>query len=296
MTKKILVVGGLGFVGGVISTLARRNWQVHIFDSESSYDIKQATIRKVDITDRQAVLTAMEEIGIEAAINVAAVSNIDFAEKNQELTRNINVVGAANIAEGCRLAGAKYIYFSSDAVFDGTKDMYYEEDPPNPVNYYGRSKAEAEKMVRDGNPNTVVIRISLVMGYPVTGGNAFFPPLEQKLKNGENVTFPTDEARTPVDVLTLAESVLELAENDYQGILHIGATDSITRYELACKVAAEMGYNPELVKPKEPSAPVPGRAPRHRNGIICVKKAQNLLRTPMLPVDRGIRRAVEERL
>jgi dTDP-4-dehydrorhamnose reductase len=296
MKKRILVVGGAGFVGGVISTLARRKWQVHVFDTESRYSIKRVTIKSVDITDQQAVLRAMEEIEVDAAINVAAVSNIDFAEKNQEVTRNINVVGAANIAEGCRQARAKYIYFSSDAVFEGTKDMYYEEDPPNPVNYYGKSKAEAEKVVQDSNPNTVVIRISLVMGYPVTGGNAFFLPLEQKLKNNGEVTFPTDEVRTPVDVLTLAESVLELADNDYKGILHIGATDSITRYELACKVASEMGYDPAFVKPKESSAPVPGRAPRHRNGIICVKKAQSLLRTPMLPVDRGVRRAVRERL
>jgi dTDP-4-dehydrorhamnose reductase len=296
MMKKILVVGGLGFVGGVISTLARRSWQVYIFDTESRYSLEGTSVMNIDITDRQAVLAAMERIEVHGAINVAAVSNIDFAEKNQELTRSINVTGATNIAEGCRILGAKYIHFSSDAVFDGTREMYYEEDPPNPVNCYGRSKAEAEEMVLETNPNSVVIRISLVMGYPVTGGNAFFPPLEQKLKNNEEVSFPTDEVRTPVDVLTLAESVLELAENDYQGILHVGATDSVTRYELACKVAKEMGYDSALVKPKESSAAVPGRAPRHRNGIICVKKAQSLLGTPMLPVEQGIRRAVKERL
>ncbi|UCF97524.1 MAG: NAD(P)-dependent oxidoreductase [Spirochaetaceae bacterium] len=294
--KKLLVVGGLGFVGGVISTLARRNWQVHIFDTESRYDIEGASTRNVDITDRQAVLKAMEQIKIDAAINVAAVSNIDFAEKNQELTRNINVVGATNIAEGCRHSGAKYIYFSSDAVFDGSKNMYYEEDPTNPVNYYGRSKAEAEMAVTEANPDTVVIRISLVMGYPVTGGNAFFLPLEDNLRSGKEVTFPTDEIRTPVDVLTLAESVLELVENEYRGVLHIGATDSITRYELACMVASEMGYDSALVRPKSTVAPVPGRAPRHRNGIICVAKAQSLLRTQMLPVELGVRRAVRDKL
>ena len=294
--KKLLVVGGLGFVGGVISTLGRRDWQVHIFDTESRHKIDGATVKNVNITDRQAVLRAMEPIGIDAAVNVAAVSNIDFAEKNQQLTRNINVLGAVNIAEGCRQAGAKYIHFSSDAVFDGTKAMYYEEDPPNPVNYYGKSKAEAEKAVAAVNPDTVVIRISLVMGYPVTGGNAFFLPLEENLRSGKEVSFPTDELRTPVDVLTLAEAVLELTQSSYRGILHIGATDSISRYELARLVAAEMGYDSALVKPKETAAPIPERAPRHRNGIICVDRARSLLQTRMLPAEQGVRRAVRDRL
>jgi dTDP-4-dehydrorhamnose reductase len=294
--KKLLVVGGLGFVGGVISTLGRKDWQVHIFDTESRYKIDGATVQNVDIGDRQAVLMAMERIGIDTVVNVAAVSNIDFAEKNQQLTRNINVLGAANIAEGCQRAGAKYIYFSSDAIFDGTKAMYYEEDPPNPLNYYGKSKAEAEKTVAAVNSDTVIIRISLVMGYPVTAGNAFFLPLEENLRSGKEVSFPTDELRTPVDVLTLAEAVLELAGSDYRGVLHIGATESIGRYELARLVAAEMGYEKALVRPKESAAAAAGRAPRHRNGIICVQKAQSLLRTPMLPVEQGVRRAVRDRL
>lgn len=296
MAKKILIVGGTGFVGGNIAVLARKKWQVYAFTRRSHLKLDGLDIRSIDITRREELMRAMDQIKPEAVVNAAAVSNIDFAEIDRERTRQVNVAGAQNIAEACRDLNARYVFFSSDAVFSGSADIYYEQDPPDPVNFYGRTKAEAEQAVLSIHPDTAVIRISLVMGYPVAGGNAFFIPLEKSLGEGEELLFPTYEYRTPVDVLTLAESVLELAENDFQGILHIGATNSINRYDLARQVAAEMGYDPDLVKPKESSAPVPGRAPRHRNGIICVNKAQKLLRTRMLTVEQGVRRAVKERL
>ena len=291
--KKLVVFGGLGFVGGVISTQALNNWEVTIFDTNKTYSIDGIPVTKIDISDRNAVIEGIRGIRADTVVNVAAISNIDFAEKNKKNTWDVNVCGAEHIAEACRMIGAKYIYFSSDAVFDGTKELYYEEDFPNPVNYYGKSKAEAEKRVMRRNSNSVIIRISLVLGYPVTGGNAFFLSLKKKLKNDVELAFPVDEFRTPVDVKTLSEAVLELAENDFRGILHIGAIESINRYKLTQKIIAAMGYDPLLVKQKRSSTDNQDRVQRHKKGIISVKKAQKLLQTNMLTVNEGIERAIK---
>ena len=236
----------------------------------------------------------MNQVKPQFVVNAAAVSNIDFAEKNRELARDVNVAGAAYLAEGCMLHDAKYLYFSSDAVFDGTEEYYGEDDAPKLVNYYGETKAEADHVVLSTWSRTVVVRVSLVLGYPVTGGNAFYLSLEKHLKSGDKPAFSTEEYRTPVDVLTLSESVLEFADNDYQGIIHIGSTESINRYELARKVAVAMGYDAGMIKPKKEETGS-DRAPRHRRGIISVEKAGAVLKTGMLDIDATIRRSVDER-
>jgi len=141
-------------------------------------------------------------------------------------------VAARAMASACAASGAYFLYFSSDAVFAGTAPRYREEDPPQPVNYYGRTKAEGEKAVRQADPQAGIVRLSLVLGFPVTEGNSFFAALESRLKAGQEVVAPVDEIRTPVDVLTLAECVLELIGLRFAGVLHIGSTDSIDRAAL----------------------------------------------------------------
>jgi dTDP-4-dehydrorhamnose reductase len=131
-----------------------------------------------------------------------------------------------------------------------------------------------------------------VLGYPVTSGNSFLTSLEKKLQAGQKVLAPLDEVRTPIDVRTLCDVVLELAIGSYSGRLQVGATSSIDRYALTRKLAALLGYPKDLVQYQDPGQAVPGRAPRHANGIISVAKAQSILRTPMLTVDQTLAQAI----
>ena len=313
--RKLLLFGGGGFVGGNIARLAMQNgWHVTIADSFYRPGLDGAEWLDVNITDRDAVAAVINEVRPDAAVNVAAVADIDKAERDRETARLVNVEGARYAAESCAAVGSRYIYFSSDAVFDGEGAGYREEDAKAPVNYYGVTKSEAEDAIFKAYPGAVVIRISLVIGFPVTGGNSFFDGLRNKLAEGAEVVCPVSEVRTPVDVLTLSECILELAEGSFTGIVHIGATDSINRYELTKKAAAAMGFDVNLVKAKvdETAAPVsaappvstdasgggapiaaaPARAPRHKNGIICVEKAQKLFKAKMLTVDESVRRVI----
>jgi dTDP-4-dehydrorhamnose reductase len=291
MAKKLMIFGGSGFVGGVITLIAQRNgWQVYIADNRPQSNLK-AEWWMVNITDKNSVETAIEAVNPTAVVNVAAIADIDQAEKEQELAYKINVDGAHFVAEICARKGIRYVFFSSDAVFNGESSHYSEDDQPAPVNYYGQTKLEAEQAVFRVYPAAVVIRISLVIGFPVTSGNSFFANLENKLKLGKELLAPTYEIRTPVDVLTLAECVLELCENTFTGVIHIGATDSISRYDLTREAARRMGYDVQLIKPQTLPEAIPGRAPRHKNGIISVARAQRVLKTRMLSTQESIQRA-----
>ena len=294
--NRLLIFGG-GFVGSNLACLAQRQgWEVTIADYFYRPGLDTVQWKTVDITQAEGVAEIFTDVQPQAVVNVAAIANIDQAEQDKDLAWKVNVDGARLLAENCAVRRAKYIFFSSDAVFDGQGQGYTEEDVSAPVNYYGVTKAEAEKAVLLACPTAVVIRISLVLGFPVTGGNSFFSALEGKLKEGKDVPCPPGEIRTPVDVLTLSECVLELARSDFSGRLHIGATDSLSRYELTQKVARSLGYDETLIKLQDSAAGQAGRAPRHQNGIICVTKAQRLLATKLLSTDEGIRRAIQERI
>jgi dTDP-4-dehydrorhamnose reductase len=293
MTKKLMIFGGSGFVGGNLTQVAQGvGWEVVIADSRPGAN---AEWRDVNITDPAAVDNAIAEVRPDAVVNVAAIADVDLAEQKRELAHQVNVEGARSIAESCAELVIPYVFFSSDAVFDGETSGYTEEDPPHPTNYYGLTKAEAEQAVLKAYPAAAVVRISLVLGYPVESGNSFFANLESKLKEGKKIATPTYEIRTPIDVITLSECVMELCQNGFSGRIHLGATQSISRFALSRKLARGMGFDEELIQPQEQPEVKPGRAPRHKNGIISVAKAQQVLRTPLLSVDETIRRAFDER-
>jgi dTDP-4-dehydrorhamnose reductase len=297
MAGKLIVFGGGGFVGGNLCTISlRRGWAVTIVDARLREGIPGAQWEALDITDTSAVHELVRVLRPEAVVDLAAVAEIDRAEEERELARAVNVKAAEAIAAACADVGAACLYFSSDAVFPGTGSAYREEDPAEPVNYYGRTKMEGELAVQRAHPHSAIVRISLALGFPVTDGNSFFASLEDKLKAGVEIVAPSDEVRTPVDVLTLSECVLELLDKRFGGVIHIGSTNSIDRASLTHRAAELMGYPNARVRGEPSGAAKPGRAPRHKNGIISVAKAQALLSTPLLDVERSIERAVHERL
>ena len=297
MRGRLLIFGGGGFIGGNLAEVALgRGWQVHIAGTTVRQAIPEATWHTVNVTQPTAVRALVGQVRPVAAVYLAAVADIDRAEKEQELAWAVNVEGARTAASACAELGAACLYMSSDAVFAGTAEVYGEEDPPAPVNFYGRTKAEGEKAVRAAHPRASVVRISLALGFPVTSGNSFLAALEAKLRQEREIVCPADELRTPIDVLTLSSCLLELAEKDFAGVVHLGSTDSIDRLSLTRRAADLLGY-PQARITAQPAGPDPsGRAPRHKRGVISVARARSLLSTTLLTAERSIRRAIEERL
>lgn len=294
---RLALFGGGGFVGGRLAAAAlAQGWDVHIVDAAhapGAPGLEGARWHRADITDAPAVRELVRGIAPVAVVDLAAVADIDRAERERELARAVNVEAARTIAEASAGVGAWMMYFSSDAVFAGTAARYAEEDPPAPVNYYGQTKAEGEEAVRAAHPGAAVIRISLALGFGLAGGNSFLAGLEAALAQDREVAAPAEEVRTPVDVHTLCDCVLELARMRFAGTIHVGSTTSIDRGALARMAALLLGYPSARIN-AAPAA-VPGRAPRHRNGIITVEKARALLSTPLLDAEATVRRAVLER-
>jgi dTDP-4-dehydrorhamnose reductase len=231
-----------------------------------------------------------------AVVDLAAVADIDRAERERDLSLAINATAAGYVAAACARSGSRFVYFSSDAVFPGTAESYREDDATGPLNWYGRTKVEGERLAAHACPGAAIVRISLVLGFPVTDGNSFLAGLETKLRAGTAVACPPDEIRTPIDVLTLCHCVLEVCSAGVEGILHLGSTDSVDRFTLTRRAADFLGCPETLVVAQPPGAPtVPGRAARHRRGVIDVGKARAVLATPLLGWEKSLQKAFEDR-
>jgi dTDP-4-dehydrorhamnose reductase len=296
MAGTLLVFGGGGFVGGHLCTRAlRQGWDVHVADPTVRDALAGAAWHALDIRDEAGVRDLVARLRPTAVVDLAAVADVDKAERERELARSVNVDAARTIAAACAVQHIRCIYFSSDAVFAGTAERYGEEDAPGPVNWYGRTKADGERAVQGACPDAVIVRISLVLGFPVTDGNSFLAGLEQKLAAGLTVPCPVDEIRTPIDASTLAACVLELCTARWSGPIHLGSTDSVDRFRLTRRAASLLGFAETLVTVQPPGASPKGRAARHARGVISVEKAQRLLSTPLVGWQETLVKAVAER-
>ena len=294
---RLLIFGSGGFVGGNLAYRALQNgWQVIAADQDHPGLDRKVIPRTVDITIPGAVEQLVRETAPAAVVNCAALANIDIAEREPELAWRVNVAGAQTIAESCASHGIRHIYLSTDAVFDGKKGTYHEADTPNPVNHYGRTKAQGEEKVLHAHPRAVIIRLSLVLGYPVARGNSFLAALEDNLKAGKMIQAPSHEIRTPIDIVTLCSCILELIGINYSGLLHLGCTESIDRYTLTCMITKALGYPDNLVHIQSKTDVQAGRAARHANGILDISKARQVLRTPLLNLEDTINQALQSRV
>lgn len=284
MAERMLIVGVTGFVGSRLARAARKHFEV--IGGSRACDERSGTI-SLDITQRASVRRAFELAKPELVVHLAAMSDIDRCESERDTAEQVNYLGAKNVAEECARAGARLIYTSSDAVFDGTKQIYYEHDPMTPANWYGETKARAERAIAELLPTAAIVRVSLVLGHSaLPGGNSYLQKVIGNLKAGNQIITPTFEYRNPIDVETLCELLLELAaRHDATGIFHIGATDKMSRYDLARAIAEQLGYDPALIVPQ--TEMVPGRAPRGRDDFLVTQRVRQFCRTP-IPTCRDV--------
>jgi len=237
----------------------------------------------------QKVHDTMVAFRPDVIIHAAANSNLDSCERDQNMTYAVNVESTRYLNEAAVLLGSRLIFVSSDMVFDGEKGNYRETDPVFPISIYGQSKVMSEDILIGGGVNAVIARAALIYGRPVTGGSSFLVWLENQLKAGSTVSLYDDQFRTPVLVNNLAEALLELAENDFTGIIHLGGTNRIDRLTFGRQLCAAAGYNAGLLHAGSMflSKPI---APRPADVSLNTDKAASVLQTRLLNTTEGLQR------
>ena len=193
---------------------------------------------RMDITDRQAVLSTIKAVRPDVIIHCAAWTAVDAAEdeENQPKVYAINAKGTCNVAEAARLVDAKMIYISTDYVFDGQGERPWHPDDRNyaPLNVYGKSKLEGELAVSSQIEKYFIVRIAWVFG---VNGKNFIKTMLNVAKNHDTVRVVTDQIGTPTYTYDLARLLVDMAETDKYGYYH--ATNEggfISWYDFTCEI------------------------------------------------------------
>ncbi len=287
--KKIFITGASGFLGGHVYHQAREKWQVLAgYNSNKSAGRGEDWIQ-LDLTDAKRVRAALKAFRPDVIIHCAANSNLDECEKSPDMASAINVKSAEYLISSANDLGSRLIFVSSDIVFNGEKGNYRETDPVSPISVYGRTKVRSEELLMRKSTNYVIARAALIYGRPKTGGSSFSVWIENQLKAGSSVSLYRDQFRTPVLVNNLAEALLELAENDYTGIIHLGGKNRIDRLTFGKQLCAAAGYDAGLLRAASMYDRKPA-APRPADVSLNIDKAGSVLHARLLNTTDGLHR------
>jgi dTDP-4-dehydrorhamnose reductase len=201
----------------------------------------------MDIADADSVESMLEETRAWAVVNAAGYVRVDEAEREPESCYRENTEGPATLARACARACVRLVTFSSDLVFDGRgrREAYVESDAVSPLNVYGRSKAEAERLVLEAMPEALVVRTSAFFG-PWDEYN-FVTVALRALARGEEFVAASDSWVSPTYVPELAHACLDLLVDGEQGVWHVANSGAVTWAEFARMAARLAGLDPALV-------------------------------------------------
>ncbi len=231
----LLILGATGTLGqafGRICRLRKINYQL-------------ISRQEVDITHRESIDRAVKKYRPWGIINAAGHVRVEEAEDNKISCHNVNVKGAVNLALVCRHENLELVNFSSDLVFDGKSEISYSEnDSPNPINTYGKSKAESEEMVLSLYPHSLMIRTSSFFG-PWDEHNFVIKAL-RSLGRNDRIIVPHDRYITPTYVPDLVHETLNLLIDGERGIVHLTNVGEVSWAEFAHKAASQCGLSSQL--------------------------------------------------
>lgn len=283
--QTILATGATGLVGSRFVEMFSDKYEVVNMDLTTGVDITKAETFKPFFDSHPDA---------KALIHLAAFTDTNkaFAESGDKngICYKVNVDGTKNITDICRERGIYLIHVSTDFVFDGKKDTpYTEDDPTNPIEWYGETKAIAEQVVKNSGVNYSIVRLS----YPYRSTFDQKPDLVKKIRAGleSGKLYPqfTDTTITPTLIDDIARSFDKLIELKPQGIFHLVGSDSLSPYELAKKVAVAYDFDPSLVKEGSLTEYLSTAArPFARNVKMSNQKATSVLGIHFATLDEGL--------
>ena len=204
----------------------------------------------LDIAGKAQVDEAFHSIKPDVVVHAATLTDVDKCELNKELAWRVNVEGTKNIVEASKRLGAFLVYISTDYVFSGEKGCYVESDSPDPINYYGLTKLEAETVVMQtmAESDFFIGRPSVIYGStPAAGKVNFALWLIETLRKGERVKIVTDQWNTPTLNTNLAEMTLEVIERRLMGFIIRVVQHGLAALSLQTKIADCFGLDKSLI-------------------------------------------------
>ena len=238
--KKILITGAEGQLGFYLYKKIDKTFDVL---ATSRTGNKKENIVKLDITNYKDVKDLCQKFQPTIIINCAAITDVDFCEKNKKEAYRVNVDGINNLIKSTNLT-CKIIQISSDYVFDGNELNYTEESMPDPQNYYGKTKLESENLLLGQRRPFVILRPNTIFSFNKFN---FLTWVYKSLKNKEQIRVVSDQVSNPSYIPSIFSAIINIILMNGTGIYNHGSSDSLSRYEFSLKIAHLFNLNKKLI-------------------------------------------------
>lgn len=266
---KVLITGAGGQLGQCFSQQAKKYPEI---------DFTFTTSQELDLSQFGVVGVYMRQNKFDYCINCAAYTNVELAEKEQEMAYLVNAESVRNLAEDCAESDTILIHFSTDYVFDGGKSSpYLETDPTEPLNVYGASKLLGEKYIQDETDKFLIFRTSWL--YSDIGKN-FFNTVRTKAEAGETLNITTSQSGSPTNAYDLAEFILKIVSKKTEafGIYHFSNLGEATWYDFTKEILHLMDSKAVLNESNDFQT----LAERPKYSVLSKKKVLDTFEIPIL--------------
>lgn len=276
--KRILITGSNGFVGSSLAAHFIKSGKYEILctsknENELPLDID---FIKADLSVKKEVKGVFTKFYPDFVVNAAAMTNVDGCEEEKEYAWQVNVKPVEYLSVYCRAMQAKLIHFSTDYIFDGNFGPYYEEDLPNPLNNYGRTKLASENALQAAHIENAIIRTNVVFGNTIGKKKDFIAWLIEKLSIGHPVSIVDDQYNNPTFVNDLVFTVKKIIECGKSGVFNVGGKDFLSRYEFAQKTAEIFDLDSSLIFPVSTQELKQAAIRPLKSGLITLKAETEL--------------------
>jgi len=246
---KILVIGGSGVIGYEIVKYYS-SLQNKLFYTFLKNNPQRTEGKYLDITQKNEVMKLVSEIAPDIVFHTAAITNVDLCEQEKKLATKINVIGTNNVVDACKKTQSKIVYLSTAAVFDGTKNEYFENDAPSPTSVYGQTKLKGEKIILESKLEYLILRTDQPYGWSEKWQhtNSVLRVVNSLTKKNQFKEI-IDWYNTPTYIPDIIKTMNNLINYEKTGIYHVVGNDFLNRFEWALKIAEEFGLNKNLLIP-----------------------------------------------
>jgi dTDP-4-dehydrorhamnose reductase len=285
---RLLITGTSGLLGLNLALQAGNEHSLTGLDRRRLVNLpfEQA---EVDLLAPGTTEAVLERVHPEALIHCAALANLEACEADPELAARLNAVLPGELASACARRGVKMVHISTDAVFDGTKaGAYGEDDAPNPLSVYARTKRDGETSVLEANPGAIVARVNFY-GWSMSGTRSLAEFFVNNLQAGKRVGGFTDVRFCPTFVGDLADLLLAMLEKDLHGLYHTVGAECLSKYDFGVAIARRFGLDESLIDPQsvDRSGLVARRA---HNLCLSIHRLSTALGTPFPIFSTGLDR------
>lgn len=295
--RPALVIGASGQIGKRMFALYRRRGMAVVGTCFSKAGGvlragETSFVVSLDIRDRDAVNRVFDEFHPSEVFLLSALTNVDYCEDHPDEAEAVNVRGVTYVAAAARRHDAKVIYVSTEYVFDGSSGPYREDDKPNPISVYGKTKRVGEEITLE-QPDGLVARTTVVYDWDPDSKN-FVMGLIGRLSAGQRMRVMNDQWSHPSLARNVAEVLSALVKIGDAGITHVVGPDYRNRYDFAVEAARILGLDESLIESVS-TDDLAQRAPRPLRAGLMTDKVQKLLGRPLVGIADGVRMVKESR-